>query len=148
MLARVDVIRLLLGSLVLGGCPYQADSFSHLREPFPGVYVSVKCLDIAINRKEHRGDRDVISYQFGNRCDQPAVVDLASAKVYGHPDAGEPILLRAYDPLREIRPMLLDARSVGRESIEYPSGATFQRVCIDAASIARATPARWICFKD
>jgi hypothetical protein len=57
------------------------------------------------------------------------------------------IELFAFDPLREIRTLRLDGRAYGREAIEYPSPQKLDRVCVDAASIARAAPPRWICFR-
>src|SRR5690242_14912551 len=119
MLARVDAIQgLLIGSLVIGGCAYQPDTFSYAREPFKGVYLSVQCLDLAIAHRKQNA-HDVIAYQFGNRCDEPALVDLAAAHVTGDDADGDVIDLYAFDPVREIRAMFLDARAVGREAIEY-----------------------------
>lgn len=140
--------RFVLGSLVLASCAYQPDSFTHAKEPFRGFYLSVNCLDLAIDHRKRAGDSDVIGYEFGNRCDEPVVVDLAAARVYGQTSGGEDIELYAFDPLREIRSLRLDGRASGREAIEYPSGQKLDRVCIDAASIAHATPPRWICFFD
>lgn len=137
---------LVIGSLALGGCAYQPDSFSYAHEPFKGVYVSVGCLDLAIAHRKRPNMSDVLRYEFGNRCDDPVVVDLASARVFGHTPEGSAIELFAFDPLREIRQMRLDGRAVGRESIEYPSGRPLARLCVDAASIAHASPPRWICF--
>ncbi len=145
--AFVDAIqRVLLGSLLLSGCAYQADSFSYSREAFNGVYVSVRCLDLAIDHRKQPNASDVISYAFGNRCDEPALVDLAAARVYGHTADGSAVKLFAFDPFKEIRTMRLDGRAVGREAIEYPSSQPLADVCIDAASIAHASPARWVCF--
>jgi len=90
----------------------------------------------------------VIAYEFGNRCDKPVVVDLAAARVYGQTHEGDEIKLYAFDPLREIRSMLIDARASGREAIEYPSASKFERVCLDAAAIAHSTPSQWICFNQ
>ncbi len=137
-----------LGSLAVAGCAYQADSFTYAHEPFKGVYVNVNCLDIAIEHRKRPNWSDVISYEFGNRCDDPVVVDLAAAKVYGRTREGSEMQLFAFDPLREIRLMRLDGRAVGREAIEYPSNRPLARLCIDAASIAHASPPRWICFGD
>lgn len=148
MLARVAPLqRLLVGSLVVAGCAYQPDTFSYAREPFKGVYLSVQCLDLAISHRRESA-HDVIAYQFGNRCDQPALVDLAAAHVTGDTGDGDVIDLYAFDPMREVRALLLDARAVGREAIEYPSGTPLQNVCVDAASVAHVTPPSWICFRD
>lgn len=145
--AFVDAIqRVLIGSLLLGGCAYQPDSFSYSREPFGGTYVSVSCLDLAIEHRRQPNARSVISYAFGNRCDEPVIVDLAAARVYGHTADGAAVKLFAFDPFKEIRLMRLDGRAVGREAIEYPTNQALADVCIDAASIAHTSPARWVCF--
>lgn len=137
---------IVIGSLAASGCAYQADSFSYAQERFKGVYVNVNCLDLAIDLRKLSNRSDVIAYEFGNRCDDPVVVDLAAARVYGRTREGSDIQLFAFDPLREIRLMRLDGRAVGREAIEYPSGQPLARLCIDAASIAHASPPRWVCF--
>ena len=147
--AHVDATRrLVLGSVLLASCAYQPDSFSYAREPFRGFYLSVDCLDLAIDHRKRGGDSDVLAYEFGNRCDEPVVVDLAAARVLGRTDDGSEVELFAFDPLREIRTLRIDGRAYGREAIEYPSGRMLERVCVDAASIAHATPARWVCFNN
>jgi hypothetical protein len=140
---------LFVSAVALGGCAYQPDSFSHARPPYEGVRVSVECLDMAIaRRKEPTPESNVLEYRFGNRCDEPAVVDLAVAKLYGTTTDGVPIDLYAFDPFHELKPLRIDARAVGREAIDYPSSATLDHMCIDVASIAHAYPARWICFNN
>jgi hypothetical protein len=144
--AHSDVV-LLLGSLVLVGCAYQPDSFSYARESFTGVYVTVDCLDLAIDHeKQVAKSRNVITYAFGNRCDEPVVVDLAAVKVLGHTGDGTEMPLYAFDPEHEIRTMRIDARAVGKEAIEYPSKGSLANMCIDVGSIARSNVPRWVCF--
>jgi hypothetical protein len=142
------VVRCGVVSVLFAGCAYQADSFSYERQQFRGMYVTVDCLDLAIDRRNDQGDQNVVAYQFGNRCNEPVVVDLASARVIGRTADGDDMQLIAFDPRGEIRPMRIDSRAVGKEAIEYPSGRAVQSLCIDAASIARALPARWICFNQ
>lgn len=140
---------LLLGSLVLVGCAYQPDSFSYSRETFTGVYVTVNCLDVAVDhQKRVAKSRNVITYSFGNRCDEPVVVDLATVRVYGHANDGTEQQLFAFDPDHEIRTMRIDARAVGREAIEYPSKGSLANMCVDVGSIARSNVPRWVCFND
>lgn len=144
---HIDAI-LLLGSLALGGCAYQADSFSYAREPFSGVYMTVDCLDVAIDHQSrHAASKNVITYAFGNRCDDPVVVDLASVRVYGRASDGTELQLFAFDPDHEIRVMQIDGRAVGREAIEYPSDQTLKSMCVDAGSIAHSPVPRWVCFE-
>ena len=148
--ARFPIARgLFVSALALGGCAYQPDSFSHAPPPFAGVYVSVECLDLAIaRRKNATPESNVLEYRFGNRCEQPALVDLAAARVYGTTVEGDWMDLIAYDPFHELRALRIDARAVGREAIDYPSSEMLEHVCIDAASITHAYPPRWICFNN
>jgi hypothetical protein len=142
-------VLLLLAGLGAGGCAYQADSFRSTRESFDGVRVTVSCLDVAIARPQSDvATSNVVKYSFGNRCDDPVVVDLAAARVYGRAGDGTESTLYAYDPFHEIRMMRLDARAIGHETIDYPSGGMLERMCIDAASISHASVPQWVCFSD
>ncbi len=53
-----------------------------------------------------------------------------------------------HDPNGELRPIDLDGRLTGAEAIAYaPEVARpLGEVCVDAASLAGAESARWICF--
>jgi hypothetical protein len=145
--ARVGtVVRVGVSTFLVAGCAYQADSFSYEHSQFKGTYVTVDCLDLAIEHRNAGSDQNVIAYQFGNRCDVPVLVDLAAARVVARTVEGDEMQLIAFDPRHEIRPMRIDARASGKESIEYPSGRDVQSVCVDAASVARVLPERWICF--
>lgn len=140
---------LLLGSLALGGCAYQADSFSYAHEPFGGVYTTVDCLDVALDHHARRAkSKNVITYAFGNRCDDPVVVDLASVRVFGRAGDGTEMQLFAFDPDHEIRVMRIDGRAVGREAIEYPSKQKLASMCVDVGSLAHSSAPRWVCFED
>jgi hypothetical protein len=147
--ARFTALRhCLVGALTLGGCAYQPDSFSHSPPPYDGVYVTVRCLDLAIRqRADPAPTSNVVEYRFGNRCDAPVILDLAAARVYGEKD-GTATDLMPFDPFHELRELQLDARAVGEELIDYPSGDALDDVCVDAASIAHVYPPRWICFHN
>ncbi len=139
---------LLLGALSLGGCAYRADSFSYAHDSFRGVKMTVDCLDVAIDHEARRlTSKNVITYAFGNRCDDPVVVDLASVRVFGRASDGTELQLFAFDPSHEIRVMRIDGRAVGREAIEYPSKQTLTSMCVDAGSIAHSPVPRWVCFE-
>jgi len=140
------VVTVGVSTFFVAGCAYTADSFSYEHQQFRGTYVTVDCLDLAIEHRPDQGDQNVIAYQFGNRCDVPVLVDLASARVVARNEDGDETQLIAFDPRHEIRPLRIDARASGKEAIEYPSGGDVQSVCVDAASIARVLPERWICF--
>lgn len=138
-----------VGALALGGCAYQPDSFAHASQPFDGVRVTVDCLDLTVRRAPYPlATSNVLAYWFGNRCDDPVVVDLASARVFGMNADGSGFDLHAFDPMHELRVLMLDSRAVGRESIDYPSVSTLDRVCIDIATIAHVQPTRWVCVDN
>src|SRR5688572_558692 len=109
-------------SVALIGCAYSPGSFSHFRQGFPGQRTTVGCLDVAIERRPDLiGGGTVLAYEFGNRCDRPAIVDLSRVTVVGRTYEGEQHELRAFDPSAEIRPLKLDGRLAGREAIAYPA---------------------------
>jgi hypothetical protein len=132
--------------LALDGCAYRAGSFTSDDVRFHGVYVSVGCLDLAIDRQHRPTARDVITYAFGNRCDEPAIVDLAAARVHAVASDGTVLRIMPLDPRHEIRAMRLDIGAAGQEAIAYPSDRPLSMLCVDAASIARVQGSRWICF--
>jgi hypothetical protein len=135
-------------SVALIGCAYRPGSFSHPRQGFPGQRTTVGCLDLSVERRpDLTGGGTVLAYEFGNRCDHAATVDLASVAVVGRTYDGLERKLSPYDPNQEIRPLQIDGRTAGREAIAYPDAtAHFASVCVDAASLVHETPARWLCF--
>jgi hypothetical protein len=137
--------------LAIAGCAYRGGSFAHGPHAFPGQRTTVGCLDLAIERRAEAlagatGLVTVLSYEFGNRCNDPAMVDLARASVVARTDDGQELELRAYDPRGEIRAMRLDGRRSGKEAIAYPSEARLAEVCVDVATIAHQAPAQWVCL--
>ena len=145
---RISTTRIatVLGSCVVAGCAYQPDSFSWSRTRF-SQRGTVGCLDVAIERRASRCDgRTVLAYEFGNRCDQPAIVDLATVGVVGRTSRGKLITLVAFDPRDEIRSSRIDGRAIGSEAIAYSSSVEVAGICVDAASIAHTTPALWLCL--
>jgi len=152
MCTSTNRIGAVVGSIVLGvcaasGCAYQPDSFSGTRTHFGGQRATVGCLDVAIERRMPRLDgRTVLAYDFGNRCDQPAIVDLASVGVIGRTSQGQLVPLVAFDPRAEIKSSRIDGRAVGSEAIAYWSSVELAGICVDAASITHTTPALWLCL--
>ena len=105
------------------------------------------CIDVSVERRPDLiGGGTVLAYEFGNRCDRPATVDLSRVSVVGRTYEGDQTELRAFDPNAEIRPLTIDGRAAGKEAIAYPAHTSFAEVCIDAASLAHEAPARWLCF--
>lgn len=133
--------------LCLGACAYHPGSFRRYGETFEGQQVTVGCLDVGIARRSDLDGTDaVVAYQFGNRCAEPAVVDLATANVVGRTADGQEVALAPYDPKHEVRSLEVDGRWMGKEVLAYPSKVALVQVCVDAASIAHRPDAQWICF--
>lgn len=136
-----------LAALLLAGCAYQPGSFDSSLQRFKGQQATVDCLDLAVDRRHDLPDHSaVVGFAFGNRCDHPAVVDLAAAAVVGRTVDGHQLELSAYDPHHEIATLRIDGRAVGREALAYPSDTPLAEICIDAATIAHGATARWMCL--
>jgi hypothetical protein len=104
--------------LALAGCAYQPGSFHSVMQDFAGQQATVDCLDLSIQRKPNLPDGSaVVRFAFGNRCDHPTVVDLASAAIIGRTADGQSVKLTAYDPRHEIQVLRIDGRAVGGEAI-------------------------------
>jgi hypothetical protein len=73
-------------------------------------------------------------------------VDLGNATVIGRDRDGVEHRLVPFDPKMEIRPLPIDARLAGGEAIAYLSEVELVQVCVDAASIVRMEPERWLCL--
>ena len=130
----------------LVGCAYQPGSFALAQHDFVGQRVTVGCLDVAVERRADAAIGPVLGYQFGNRCDRPALVDLGAIAVIGRNPQGADVALRPYDPRREIHPAALDGRGIGAEAIAYASDRPVLEVCADAAALVHEAPPRWLCF--
>lgn len=125
---------------------YQPGSFASRTVPFQGERATAGCLDVAVSRRDEPLVGNVIQYQFANRCDRPALVDLGAVAVVGRTVNGEEVSLEPYDPNAEIKPFTIDARLVGQEALAYESKDPLAQICVDMASVGRATPAQWTCF--
>lgn len=138
--------------LVLSACAYRPGSFDSPFQEFPGARATLTCLDVSIElARDPQSDGPVIGYTFGNRCDQVTTVDLSSVVVTGTMLDGARTMLRPFDPDRELRPLMLEARAVAREQIEYraPGRAPLRHgVCADIGRFNGAAGARWICLED
>lgn len=135
-----------LVALVVAGCAYQPGSFRYMTEHFDGQITTIDCLDIAVDRQPDLvSGAAVVRYMFGNRCDHPAIVDLASAAVVGRTTDEQQLALAAYDPRHELAVLRIDGRAFGREAIAYPAQTPLGVICVDAASIAHAGTVQWLC---
>jgi hypothetical protein len=117
-------------------CTYQAGSFDLGPHHAGEQHATVGCLDVAVSREGMR-----LRYQVGNRCNEPALVDLAHVPVFGDQKQ-----LRPYDPRLELREAHLDAQMSAEEMIEYRDDATPSKLCVDVAAIAHASPSQWQCW--
>lgn len=143
------MLRIAISLGALAGCAYQPSSFRYGAGPgaeFAGERATVGCLDVAVARRFDFASKAVLQYRFGNRCNRPVQVDLGRAAVVGRFADGREITLAPYDPELEVRPVRLAGRLAGGESLAYPTPSPITQICVDAASIARARPARWMCF--
>lgn len=75
-------------------------------------------------------------------------VDLAAAAVIARASDGAERALAPYDPSRELYAAELEARSVGVEAVAYPAAGPVPQICVDAATLVHAAPARWVCLGD
>jgi hypothetical protein len=133
----------------LASCAYHAGSFSFLGGEFAGVRVTFGCVDLGIARRADALTGPVIAYEFGNGCDWPADIDLSRVDVIARDRDGSEFALRPYDPDREIAAASLDARSHGREAIEYrleDLTVSVAAVCVDPAPAFGGGAPRWACF--
>lgn len=111
---------------LLGCSRYSAGSFHGGGRDFTGQYVTVGCLDVAIaSDHDPVAPGPVVDYQFGNRCDRAVPVDLGAIRATGRTPSGEEVALVPYDPYREIRGLRLEARTAGRERLEYRKARDF-----------------------
>jgi hypothetical protein len=133
----------------LAACAYKPGSYAYMKQTFPGQRVALSCLDVSMIRRADTPDGVVIEYHFGNRCEHPSPVVIPVVAT-GRTPGGQEREVFAYDPNGEIRPLTLDGRSYGNETIEYRPDDDYGTVelCIDVAAIARETPAKKVCLGD
>jgi hypothetical protein len=143
----ITTMRVGLSALLFAGCiTYKPGAFASDGKVFVGERATVGCLDLAVARRPDMQAKAVLEFAFGNRCDKPAPVDLAYAKVIGRTADGSERRLIPYDPDSQLMALRLDGRTSGREALAYSSESPLVQVCVDVASIAQTTPERWVCF--
>jgi hypothetical protein len=139
-------MRIALVVCALVGCAYQPGSFSHAPADVAGERATVGCVDLSIERRDDLAIGPVLAFQFANRCDHAAVIDLGGAAVIGRNPQGTDVTLRPYDPHEELHPVALDGRSTGSEALAYPADRAMPQVCVDAATLVHEGAPRWLCF--
>jgi hypothetical protein len=142
-------VRVVLVVTLFAGCAYQPGSFTHRLLDFPGQRTTVGCLDLAIERRpDLSSGGTVLAYEFGNRCDHPATIDLANAHVIAQMEDGQRTEMHPWDPEDEIQSLQLDGRVSGAEALAYPANSRIDQICVDAASVAHEAEPRWLCFSS
>ena len=142
-------MRIVLACVLAAGCTYKPGSFTFVQQQFPGTRTVVGCLDISVERrKDLATNAAVLEYQFGNRCERPALVDLVNVNVIGRTPDGAEHHLTPFDPAGELRALEIDGAFAGGEAIAYPSDLQLVQVCVDAASLAHGRSERWLCFAN
>jgi hypothetical protein len=144
-------MRLVLASVLLGGCLYMPSSYSFEDHPFVGKRVALSCLDVAVALTDDaRATSPVVRYSFGNRCTHDTTVDLSAVPAYGIEASGAHVAMRAYDPRHELRPLPIDGWWRGSENIMYTTAGGEPAplaVCVDVAALetAKAHDEAWVC---
>lgn len=107
----------------------------------------VGCLDLAVeSREDTEAQGPVVRYVFGNRCDTPVVVDLATIKATVRYRDGRESRMAVFDPHGVIRPGVLEAHARGWEVLEYQpvdpadEGAVADVLCLDLSRVDRDQP--------
>jgi hypothetical protein len=139
-------MRIALATCALIGCAYEPGSFRYPSKTFAGQRATVGCLDVSVERRADLALGPVLAYQFANRCDHVAVVDLGAAVVVGRNAQGTDIPLRPYDPRSELHPTALDGRNIGAEALAYPADRAMPQLCVDAATLVHEARPQWLCF--
>jgi hypothetical protein len=142
-----------LAPLCAAGCWVYSPGSYTASTPFPGKRVSLHCLDLAVTLAEDRGATSpVVAYNFGNRCTDTSLVDLAAVRAVARQADGSRVPLHAFDPEHELRPLPLYAWWHGSEEVEYVASAqdapNVAEVCVDVGQIEPAYPnaEHWICL--
>lgn len=139
---EIEVVRIAVLIVCAAGCQsYQPGSFSHARDARTSARATVGCLDVAVERYwDAAAVGPTARVAVANRCDRAVEVDLGAIRASGRTSGGARVAHAAYDPRAEIRPALLDGRSVAAEVIEYRPVAGDVRgldgLCLDVSAIA------------
>jgi hypothetical protein len=136
--------------VAVAGCSYTPGAFyAQSVGTFFGTKATVGCLDLGIERRGDVEGSPTLEYSFGNRCDRTVTLDFSHIAVIGRTASGEEMALRPFDPSLELRPLGLDARFAGQETLAYLTTSPIVQICVDAATIAiddGKKESRWMCF--
>lgn len=139
MRASVPLLLVAIGCLASAGAcrGYQPGT---LTPESSGEVRTVGCLDVAVSSvRDAAAVGPVAGITFANRCDAAVRVDLGAIRAVGEYYAGERHPMALFDPNREVRPGMLEARAIAREALEYqlPTAPASlpARLCLDLAGI-------------
>jgi hypothetical protein len=135
----------LIALAAAAGCGgYHAGSFASITGEFAGERRTVGCLDLAVAPVDDAAaEGPVAAVTFANRCDAAVVVDLPSIRATGRGLDGREVAMGVFDPDREIRAGLLEARTIGRELIEFQplgGGPAPYDLCLDVSRLDPGAP--------
>lgn len=142
-----------LGLFALGltGCAtYSPGAFATRGENFTGQLLTVGCLDLGIvGTRDAVAPGPVVEYQFGNRCDRAVPLDLRAVTAVGRTSSGQQVALVPFDPYGEITPKRLEARTAGKERLEYRNardlGIDIVEVCVEVGAITTGGTPSTVC---
>jgi hypothetical protein len=123
----------------------------------------VGCLDVAVHpiaTDEVGRSAAIVDIAFGERCGQPACLDLAGLRATSRQGDGRSLAMFVSDPREEIRPATLDARAGGHERLVLrpsrsgpdepgPPPGAWTQLCVDYGRLAcdeRTDEHRVVCF--
>ena len=113
-------------------------------EGYSGEYhargVALECVDIVVTSSIDNWlpEGPVVAYQFGNRCEHRARVDLGAVRVIATAADGTSTQLSPIDPKSELRAAWLPAYADGSERIAYFANRAPARLCVDVSAVARS----------
>ena len=138
-----EQVRIVLLLVAAAGCQsYQPGSFSHAADPDTTPRATVGCLDVAVDpHHDAAAVGPIARIAIANRCDRAVEVDLGAIRATVRAPGGGRVAHVIYDPRGEIRPVLLDGRSVGVEILEFRprDGGLIETagLCLDVSAINR-----------
>jgi len=136
---------LVVVAAVLAGCAYKAASKTTEPNERTGRVdrSTIGCLEVGVDRRSDLGDAAVVRYAFANHCPSAAQVDLAWAQVIGRTADGAELALV---PTKRASEIVVAPDGEAEATLLYPSTTAIGQLCVDVASLAQQTPARWRCF--
>jgi hypothetical protein len=135
----------------VAACAYNPGSFQKPRggAAFAGERATAGCLDVAIApRWSAYTMGQVLEVTFANRCDRAVVVDFPAMRATGRDEQDRERSMSIYDPAGTLRPLTLEARTMGKEVIELRTAVSSDKThgtCVDIGALARDKE-RWLCL--